>query len=99
MTLPQLGVQGLPVPAEVEGGGEVVGLNGRVRLSRPAEAPSPFAPSAVFSSSHGLSRQAGSAVSAPQRSPTMFLPSQTVKAMERQRQDLVAYEYLCHVTE
>lgn len=29
----------------------------------------------------------------------MLLPSQAIKAIDRQRQDLVAYEYLCHLAE
>ncbi|KAM0752532.1 hypothetical protein T439DRAFT_287203 [Meredithblackwellia eburnea MCA 4105] len=70
------------------------GLPGRVRLSRPAESPSPFAPSAVFQSSHGLNRTAQGV-----RPGGGLLPSQTVRAIDRQRQDLVAYEYLCHVAE
>ncbi|KAK4704775.1 Ras GTPase-activating-like protein IQGAP2/3, partial [Phenoliferia sp. Uapishka_3] len=95
MTLPQLGAGGLPLPpdanATLAAGEEVAG---RVRLSRPAESPSPFAPSAVFSSSHGLNRAAQGA-----RPGGGLLPSQTVRAIDRQRQDLVAYEYLCHVAE
>lgn len=77
------------------------GLPGRTRLSRPAEINSPFAPSAVFSSSHGglnrIASPGGGAAGAP--SSPGLLPSQTVRAMDRQRQDLVAYEYLCHVAE
>lgn len=29
----------------------------------------------------------------------MLLPSQAIKAIDRQRKDLVAYEYLCHLAE
>ncbi|KAK4049279.1 iqgap- protein [Microbotryomycetes sp. JL201] len=93
MTLPtnSLTSEGLPSPIAEE----VAGLPGRARLSRPAEAPSSFAPSAVFSSSHGLSRQANG----PPSPSKLLLPSQTVKAIDQQRQNLVAYEYLCHVRE
>ncbi|KAM0790472.1 hypothetical protein ACM66B_003348 [Microbotryomycetes sp. NB124-2] len=93
MTLPTntLTSEGLPSPIAEE----VAGLPGRARLSRPAEAPSSFAPSAVFSSSHGLSRQANG----PPSPSKLLLPSQTVKAIDQQRQNLVAYEYLCHVRE
>ncbi|GAA5905227.1 hypothetical protein JCM6882_003721 [Rhodosporidiobolus microsporus] len=118
MTLPQLGMNGLPVP--VSGGGgmdeaaqkvagltieeDVPGLPGRARLSRPAETASPFAPSAVFQSSHGgLNRLGEHGREPPRRSQTShhlhLLPSQTVKAIDRQREDLVAYEYLCHLAE
>lgn len=70
------------------------GLAGRVRLSRPADSPSQFAPSAVFSSSHGLNRTAQGV-----QPGGGLLPSQTVRAIDQQRQNLVAYEYLCHVAE
>ncbi|KAL8293711.1 hypothetical protein RQP46_000412 [Phenoliferia psychrophenolica] len=93
----QDGEGGLPVAPDENGAlaaAEVAGLPGRVRLSRPADSPSPFAPSAVFSSSHGLSRAAQGA-----RPVGGLLPSQTVRAIDRRRQDLVAYEYLCHVAE
>lgn len=136
MTLPQLGVNGLPSPdagGQVYGAANAVGalsieedvpgkscstthsrikrltkhpragLPGRARLSRPADSASPFAPSAVFHSSHGgLSRMAnGQAAAPPKRSmtTTTLLPSQAVKAIDRQRHDLVAYEYLCHLAE
>ncbi|KAK4047448.1 iqgap- protein [Microbotryomycetes sp. JL221] len=103
MTLPvnSLTQEGLPSPIAEE----VAGLPGRARLSRPAEAPSSFAPSAVFSSSHGLSRQAAGSSTTRQNSgrstspSKLLLPSQTVKAIDQQRQNLVAYEYLCHVRE
>ncbi|GAA5901502.1 Iqg1p [Sporobolomyces salmoneus] len=105
MTLPQLGLNGLPVPgggggAEV-GSEDVPGLPGRVRLSRPAESASPFAPSAVFQSSHGLSRVANGHATPPPptRSATTLLPSQAVKALDRQRHNMVAYEYLCRLAE
>lgn len=76
------------------------GLPGRVRLSRPAESASPFAPSAVFQSSHGLSRVAnGVSQPPPPRSATTLLPSQAVKALDRQRHNMVAYEYLCRLAE
>jgi Ras GTPase-activating-like protein IQGAP2/3 len=77
------------------------GLPGRARLSRPAEAPSSFAPSAVFSSSHGLSTlSSSSSPHLPSPTPSgSLLPSLTVKAIDRQRQNLVAYEYLCHCRE
>ncbi|GAA6050880.1 hypothetical protein JCM3770_005753 [Rhodotorula araucariae] len=113
MTLPQLGADGLPLPgsgaedgvAKAVGGltieEDVPGLPGRARLSRPAETASPFAPSAVFNSSHGgLARAAnGLSKGPPVRSATTLLPSQAVKAIDRQRQDLTAYEYLCHLAE
>ncbi|BGP20177.1 iqgap-related protein [Rhodosporidiobolus nylandii] len=114
MTLPQLGLDanGLPVPmgaadeAAMKVAGltieeDVPGLPGRARLSRPAESASPFAPSAVFHSSHGLDRisSAPPARGPPMQSTTTLLPSQTVKAIDRQRKDLVAYEYLCHLAE
>ncbi|GAA5820880.1 hypothetical protein JCM11251_001859 [Rhodosporidiobolus azoricus] len=126
MTLPQLGMNGLPVPAPGSmcgaglgaGGGmdeaakkvagltieeDVPGLPGRARLSRPAETASPFAPSAVFHSSHGGLNRLGEGREPPRRSMTSnhlhLLPSQTVKAIDRQREDLVAYEYLCHLAE
>lgn len=93
MTLPQ---NFLP-PTLDQAQEQVAGLPGRARLSRPADAPSSFAPSAVFSSSHGLARQAaGHGSPLPSGS---LLPSHTVKAIDRQRQNLVAYEYLCHVRE
>lgn len=84
-----------------------LGLPGRTRLSRPVEIQSPFAPSAVFSSAHGLNLTAAgnnpsptlSNNSSPLSTPRSFLPSQTVRAIDRQRKDLVAYEYLCHVAE
>ncbi|GAA6013146.1 hypothetical protein JCM10207_006185 [Rhodosporidiobolus poonsookiae] len=115
-----MGRDGLPVPAaaraekieeEVEGKmqglaieEDVPGLPGRARLSRPASSASPFAPSAVFQSSHGLSSAAeggasGSVRGPPARSMTTLLPSQAAKMMDRQREDLVAYEYLCHLAE
>ncbi|GAA5946128.1 hypothetical protein JCM3775_004155 [Rhodotorula graminis] len=119
LTLPHLGENGLPLGPGAGGAGEVgelgqkvggltidedvPGLPGRARLSRPAESASPFAPSAVFNSSHGgLSRAAaGLSRGPPVRSSTMahLLPSQAVKAIDRQRHDLVAYEYLCHLAE
>ncbi|GAA5998808.1 Iqg1p [Rhodotorula paludigena] len=116
MTLPQLGVNGLPSPdagGQVDGAAngvgalsieeDVPGLPGRARLSRPADSASPFAPSAVFHSSHGgLSRMANGQVAAPPKrsmTTTTLLPSQAVKAIDRQRHDLVAYEYLCHLAE
>ncbi|SCV68238.1 BQ2448_359 [Microbotryum intermedium] len=107
MTLPHngmLGPNGLPQAAtELIGAGEVAGLPGRVRLSRPAHASSPFAPSAVFSSSHGLSQQAGSSPrSAAAMSPSMTSPhltSQSAKAIDGQRRNLALYEYLCRVRE
>ncbi|SGY18090.1 BQ5605_C015g07977 [Microbotryum silenes-dioicae] len=114
MTLPHngvLGPNGLPqVATELIGAGEVadlatnpLGLPGRVRLSRPAHASSPFAPSAVFSSSHGLSQQAGSSPrSAAAMSPSMTSPhllSQSAKAIDGQRRNLALYEYLCRVRE
>ncbi|GAA5820379.1 hypothetical protein JCM10212_002727 [Sporobolomyces blumeae] len=112
MTLPQLGLNGLPVPNAnggedpVKGFGgltldeDVPGLPGRVRLSRPAESSSPFAPSAVFQSSHGLSRVAnGTSRAPPPRSATTLLPSQAAKALDRQRHNMVAYEYLCRLAE
>ncbi|GAA5904612.1 hypothetical protein JCM5296_005248 [Sporobolomyces johnsonii] len=109
MTLPQLGMNGLPLPGAVDGTAagfegltlqeDVPGLPGRARLSRPAESASPFAPSAVFSSSHGLSRAAnGTGHPPPARSRTL-LPSQAAKAFDRQRHNLVAYEYLCRLAE
>ncbi|GAA5865578.1 hypothetical protein JCM8547_007655 [Rhodosporidiobolus lusitaniae] len=92
---------------------DVPGLPGRARLSRPAESSSPFAPSAVFNSSHaGLNRlsqappsssvpQASTERGVPTRSKTTMtlLPSQMAKQIDRQRQDLVGYEYLCHLAE
>lgn len=80
---------------------ESAGLPGRTRLSRPAESASPYAPSAVFHSSHGGagSNSPKSGGRGPPRSQTMLLPSQAVKAIDRQRHDLVAYEYLCHLAE
>ncbi|GAA5926398.1 Iqg1p [Sporobolomyces koalae] len=101
MTLPQLGLNGLPVPGGEVGNEDVPGLPGRVRLSRPAESASPFAPSAVFQSSHGLSRVANGTARAPPptRSFTTLLPSQAVKALDRQRHNMVAYEYLCRLAE
>ncbi|BGP43492.1 iqgap-related protein [Rhodotorula kratochvilovae] len=113
MTLPQLGADGLPLPGVGADDGvakavgaltieeDVPGLPGRARLSRPAETASPFAPSAVFNSSHGgLARAAnGLSKGPPVRSATTLLPSQAVKAIDRQRHDLVAYEYLCHLAE
>ncbi|GAA5972838.1 hypothetical protein JCM11641_003965 [Rhodosporidiobolus odoratus] len=81
---------------------DVPGLPGRARLSRPAESASPFAPSAVFNSSHALDRAAAGSIARrepPKRSQTVMLPSQTVRAIDRQRKDLVAYEYLCHLAE
>ncbi|GAA5964914.1 hypothetical protein JCM21900_000018 [Sporobolomyces salmonicolor] len=110
LTLPQLGVNGLPLPGAADGAAagfegltlqeDVPGLPGRARLSRPAESASPFAPSAVFSSSHGLSRAAnGTGHAPPARSTTTLLPSQAAKAFDRQRHNLVAYEYLCRLAE
>ncbi|GAA5951462.1 hypothetical protein JCM3765_005942 [Sporobolomyces pararoseus] len=101
MTLPQLGLNGLPVPGGDVGAEDVPGLPGRVRLSRPAESASPFAPSAVFQSSHGLSRVANGTAHPPPptRSATTLLPSQAVKALDRQRHNMVAYEYLCRLAE
>ncbi|GAA5985464.1 hypothetical protein JCM10908_006986 [Rhodotorula pacifica] len=105
MTLPQLDyVPASPDAADDFGAsdGYVPGLPGRARLSRPAESASPFAPSAVFQSSHGgrLALHERTAVGrTPPRSSTMMLPSQAIKAIDRQRKDLVAYEYLCHLAE
>ncbi|GAA6016992.1 hypothetical protein JCM11491_006122 [Sporobolomyces phaffii] len=101
MTLPQLGLNGLPVPGADVAGEDVPGLPGRVRLSRPADSASPFAPSAVFQSSHGLSRVANGTAQPPPptRSATTLLPSQAVKALDRQRHNMVAYEYLCRLAE
>lgn len=81
--------------------GYVPGLPGRARLSRPAETASPFTPSAVFQSSHGgvASNEKTPIGRKPPRSRTMLLPSQAIKAIDRQRKDLVAYEYLCHLAE
>lgn len=104
MTLPQNLLHGTP-PGVGSGAppveDEVAGLPGRARLSRPADAPfSSFAPSKVFESSHGLSSQASSSLGPGAGLPSgSLLPSQTVKAIDRQRQNLVAYEYLCHVRE
>ncbi|GAA6039162.1 hypothetical protein JCM8097_000443 [Rhodosporidiobolus ruineniae] len=99
------GLNGLAISEE-----EVPGLHGRVRLSRPADSlhGSTFAPSAVYHSSHGGLNRLADASSAhttshgrelPKRSTTTMLPSQAVKAIDRQRKDLVAYEYLCHLAE
>lgn len=95
MTLPQLSEMITASPSMHNIENEVQGLPGRARLARPAEASSPFAPSAVFSSSRGLSRIASPASPGPNRS----LPSHTVKSIDQQRKNLVAYEYLCHVQE
>lgn len=77
---------------------EYAGLPGRARLSRPADTLTPSlgpSPSSVFHSSHGRPSSSG-----PKRSTTMsLLPSMAVKAIDRQRQGLVAYEYLCHLAE
>ncbi|GAA5869494.1 hypothetical protein JCM3774_001467 [Rhodotorula dairenensis] len=106
MTLPQLGYN--PALSAAEDGDDfevsdayVPGLPGRTRLSRPVDTASPFAPSAVFQSSHGglALGERGSISSTPPRSRTMLLPSQAIKAIDRQRRDLVAYEYLCHLAE
>ncbi|BGP03561.1 iqgap-related protein [Rhodotorula toruloides] len=80
---------------------DVPGLPGRARLSRPADSLTPSlgpSPSSVFHSSHG--RPSTSSAAGPKRSTTMsLLPSMAAKAIDRQRQGLVAYEYLCHLAE
>lgn len=90
--------------SEIEGGIDVMmvrdaGLPGRARLSRPADSLTPSlgpSPSSVFHSSHGRP----STSTGPKRSTTMsLLPSMAVKAIDKQRQGLVAYEYLCHLAE
>jgi hypothetical protein len=81
---------------------ECAGLPGRARLSRPADTLTPSlgpSPSSVFHSSHGRPCSSSSGT-VPKRSTTMsLLPSMAVKAIDRQRQGLVAYEYLCHLAE
>lgn len=74
---------------------EVAGVPGRVRLSRAVDSAA-FSPSSVFSSArYGSPLELAS----PKARPASAYSLQTPKIMEQSRQNLVAYEYLCHLYE
>lgn len=109
------GLGAAPSPVEGMGMGmeaEVTGLPNRLRLSRPADSYHPalgstFSPSAVYSSSHNLALSSSSSPSLstattepkPKPKPGALLPSVSIKALDKARTSLIAWEYLTRCRE